>query len=460
MYKARDEKPPEVTQNKAWIVLGILFAINMLNFFDRQILAAVNEPIRKQWGLSDTAMGMMNTVFILVYAAVGVPLGRWTDRGKRTKILSVCVALWSVFTAASGLAWNYWSLFFARMGVGIGEAGCSPASNSLIGDLYPAERRARATAVFMLGLPVGIFLSNLLSGWIVVNSVGLVGEANAWKAPFWIATIPGLLLAVLALKIVEPRRGAAEAFKPAAALTSESPFRSILGIPTMWWIILSGALHNFNAYAVNAFLPAYLGRYHGLGLQRANTICAFTLGAVGVVGLLGGGAAADWARRKSPRGRMILGASCMLIATPLAYLALRLPKGQIPAFMVLMGIGWMLFYVYYVTVYPTVQDVVEPTMRGTAMAIYFFAMYVLGGAFGTTILGLLSDHFAKKAMTAAGASAMSEAFRAVGLHDAFFIVPIIATLLAIVLFAGARTVAADIEKRRIASSNHPSAANS
>jgi MFS family permease len=446
MYKAGDERPSEAIQKQAWIALAILFAINMMNFFDRQILAAVNEPIRKQWNLSDTAMGVMNTVFILIYAAVGVPLGRWADRGKRTKILSLCVGLWSIFTAASGLAWNYWSLFVARMGVGIGEAGCSPASNSLIGDLYPAAKRARATAVFMLGLPVGIFLSNLLSGIIVENSAGLVGAANAWKVPFWIATIPGLILALLAMKIVEPARGAAEAFKVAAPSTAESPYRRILSIRTMWWVILSGALHNFNAYAVNAFLPAYLGRYHGLGVQRANTICAFTLGAVGVIGLLGGGAAADWARRKSPRGRMLLGASCMLVATPLAYLALRLPKGEIPTFMVLMGLGWMLFYVYYVTVYPTVQDVVEPTLRGTAMAIYFLAMYVLGGAFGTTILGILSDHYARRAMTEAGAQAMTEGFRAAGLHDAFFIVPVIATLLALVLFAGTRTVAADIEK--------------
>jgi MFS family permease len=193
-------------------------------------------------------------------------------------------------------------------------------------------------------------------------------------------------------------------------------------------------------------MPAYLGRYHGLGLQDANTIAAYTLGAVGVVGLLGGGAAADWVRKKLPNGRMMLGSACLLVLTPLTYLALSLPKGDINTFMILMGSGWMLFYVYYVTVYPTVQDVVEPSLRGTAMALYFFAMYVLGGAFGTTILGMLSDHYAKKAMAAANAPAMTEAFRAIGLHDAFFIVPVISLLLAGVLFAASRTVAADMEK--------------
>jgi predicted MFS family arabinose efflux permease len=436
-------------QNKqAWFALAVLFGINAMNFFDRQVLAAVTEPIRMQWKLSDTAMGLMNTAFVLIYAAVGVPLGRWADSGRRAKILSVCVAIWSVFTAASGLAWNYWSLFVARIGVGVGEAGCSPAGNSLIGDLYPASKRARAIAIFMLGLPIGIFLSNLLSGIIVENFTPIVGAAWSWKVPFFAAAIPGLILAALALKIVEPRRGAAEAFEIVDQSREDSPYWRVLRIPTMWWIIISGALHNFNAYAVNAFMPAYLGRFHGLGLQKANTITAFTLGAVGVAGLLGGGAAADWARKKSPSGRMLLGALALLTLTPLTYFALSRPKGDIINFMILMGGGWMLFYVYYVTVYPTVQDVVEPGLRGTAMALYFFAMYVLGGAFGTTALGMLSDHFARKAMTGAGASAMTEVFKAAGLHDAFFIVPVISLSLAVVLFAGSRTVAADMEKLR------------
>jgi predicted MFS family arabinose efflux permease len=434
-------------QNRqAWFALAVLFGINTMNFFDRQILAAVSEPIRMQWKLNDTALGVMNTVFVLVYAFVGVPLGRWADRGARPKILSVCVAIWSLFTVAAGLAWNYWSLFVARMGVGVGEAGCSPAGNSLIGDLYPANRRARAIGIFMLGLPVGIFFSNLLSGIIVAKFTPIVGAASSWKIPFFAASLPGLILAALALRIIEPARGATEAIKIADHSPEGSPYWRVLKIPTMWWIIISGALHNFNAYAVNAFLPAYLGRYHGLGIQRANTISAFTLGAVGVIGLLGGGAAADWARKKSPRGRMLLGASALLTLTPLTYLALDRPKGDMVGFMSLMGTAWMLFYIYYVTVYPTVQDVVEPSLRGTAMALYFFAMYVLGGAFGTTALGMLSDYFAKRAMAGAGATEMTETFRALGLHNAFFIAPIISFSLSLVLFAGSRTVASDMEK--------------
>ncbi len=425
-------------RNHARYALLVLFGINMINFFDRQILAAVTEPIRKEWMLTDTQMGFLNTVFTLIYAFAGVPLGRLADRGSRTKVLAIGVTVWSLLTAASGLAWSYWSLFLARLGVGVGEASCAPSANSLIGDLFPPHKRARAISIFMLGLPVGIFLSNLISG--------RVAQAYGWRMPFFIAVVPGVLLAVFAMRMHEPKRGAAEAYQIVGHEGEGSPYWRVLRIPTMWWIILSGALHNFNAYAVNGFMPAYLGRYHGLSLQQANTISAFVLGAVGIVGLLLGGWAADWISHKRANGRILLSALSLAVSTPCVYLALGQPKGSLVAFVALMGLGWMLIYVYYVTVYPAIQDVVEPSLRGTAMALYFAAMYVLGGSFGTLILGMLSDHFAKSAMAAAGAVVMAESFRAAGLHSAFYVVPVISLVLAAVLFAASRTVATDMEK--------------
>ena len=427
---------------RARTALVLLLAINLFNYVDRQILAAVTEPIRREWNLTDSALGWLGTAFTLFYAAVGLPLGRWADRGARPKILSFSVAVWSTFTAASGMAWNYATLFLARMGVGFGEAGCSPAANSLIGDLFPSARRARAISVFMLGLPVGIFLSNLCSG--------LIAKAYGWRAAFFVATIPGLVLAVLALRIVEPPRGAVEqsdrgrVASGGGARSFLQPYLELWRIPTLRWIVVSGALHNFNAYAVNAFLPAYLMRYHKLTLSQASVVAAFTIGAVGVASLLVGGVAADWSRRKRPDGRLLLGASAAMLSTPLIFLALRQPSGAITAFVVCMGLGWMLFYLYYVTVYATVHDVVPSRLRGTAMSLYFFWMYVLGGAFGSSILGMLSDRFARRAMTAANEQVISDATRAIGLHDAFFIVPVLSLLLALVLFAASRTVAADM----------------
>src|SRR6185503_14450179 len=180
----------------AWFALCVLFGINTMNFYDRQILAAVTEPVRREWALTDSAIGFLGTAFTLLYAAVGVPLGRLADCWTRTRLLSIGVIVWSVLTAASGLAWNYGSLFLSRLGVGIGEASCAPAANSLIGDLFPANRRARALSIFMLGLPIGLFLSYWLSGRIA--------HAYGWRSAFYVACLPGLVLAALVLGIREP----------------------------------------------------------------------------------------------------------------------------------------------------------------------------------------------------------------------------------------------------------------
>src|SRR5579872_6830251 len=132
--------------------LAVLFAINAMNFFDRQIGGALAEPIRKEWGLSDSALGALGTAFTLLYAFIGVPLGRLSDRSSRKRILGVAVFFWSLLTAVAALTRNFWQMFAARLGVGAGEAACAPAATSLIGDLFPPAQRARAMSVFMLGL--------------------------------------------------------------------------------------------------------------------------------------------------------------------------------------------------------------------------------------------------------------------------------------------------------------------
>ena len=425
---------------KAWFTLLVLFGINAMNFYDRQILAAVTEPIRKEWALSDSAIGLLGTAFTLLYAAVGVPLGRLSDGWKRTRLLGLGVAVWSLLTAASGLAWKYWSLFAARLGVGVGEASCAPAANSLIGDLYPPAQRARALSIFMLGLPVGLFLSFWLSGWIA--------QAWGWRSAFYFACVPGLLLAALTLRIPEPLRGGAEVCRPAARPRPGSPYRAVLSIPTMWWIIASGALFNFKLYALSGFLPAFLSRYHLLSLKESNNISAVVFGAAGVCGLLGGGWMADRVSKRWPAGRLSFAALALALASPFLYLALAMPAGAITGFTLLLGMGLALMYVYYSCVYAAIQDVVDPSLRGTAMALYFFAMYVLGGSLGPVGTGMLSDHFARKAMSAAGATAMAEPFKAAGLHHAMQVIPLLSLLVALVLYAASRTVAADMERLR------------
>jgi predicted MFS family arabinose efflux permease len=425
-------------------VLFVLFGINLLNFFDRQLPGALAEPIRKEFHLSDTALGLLGTIATLMYAVAGLPLGRLADKWHRTRLIALGTGVWSLLTGASGLAQTYLQLFVSRLGVGLGEATCAPAGQSLIGDLFPPQRRARAMSLFMLGLPAGLCLAYF--------SAGAIGAAFGWRAAFLIACIPGLLFAWLALRIAEPRRGAVEAEKSAVPLDAppESPFRSVLKLPTMWWIILSGIFHNFNMYAINAFQTPFLQRFHEMGLRQASNVSAISLGAVGAIGLLAGGWLADKISNRRRDGRLLLAACSMAIAAPSIYLALSQPKGSIMAFMSLMAVGTMTMFVYYATVYAAIQDVIEPRLRGTAVAIYFCAMYVFGAAFGTLGLGMLSDHFARRAMAGAGAGAMTEAYKAIGLHDAMYIIPLLAVLASVVLFAASRTVESDIRRQQLA----------
>jgi MFS family permease len=439
------------SRRQAWFALGVLFTINLMNFYDRQIGAAVMEPIRKEWSLSDTDMGVLSTAFVLIYAVVGLPLGRLSDRFSRTRILSGGVTVWSLLTALSGATWSYGSMFVARLGVGIGEASCAPAANSLVGDLFPPRQRARALSIFMLGLPLGIFFSNWLSGTIVHQSA----TGSGWRNAFYVACLPGLACGLLTLFIREPQRGQSE-LKSAGAATAilpqrpGSPYLLILRTPTIVWIIASGALHNFNMYALNAFVPALTQRYYKLTDQNAGLVAGIILGAVGVVGLLGGGLIADRFQRARSNGRLLVAATAMLISAPCLYFGVDQPRDHVWSFMGWVGVGVMLMYVYYAGVYAAIQDVVEPGLRGTAMAVYFFVMYVLGGAFGTYVLGKMSDMFASRAAIAAGETLVSghapEQFRAVGLHQAMYVVPILCFFLAVVLFAASRTVAADMRK--------------
>lgn len=421
-------------------ILFILFVVNLLNFFDRTVLGGLVEPIRREFGLDDTALGLLATVFTVVYAVLGLPVGRLADRRSRPILMSIGLALWSLFTLASGLARSYGFLFIARIGVGIGETSCAPAAQSLIGDLYPRARRARAMALFMLGLPIGVLAAFLVAAELAPRF--------GWRTTLVLAAAPGLLVAAVLLRVQEPERGSADTQLGAGARRATRA-AVVLRTPTLWWIIASGALQNFSLYALNTFQTAFLQRYHGLGLRAANHASALVLGAVGVLGMLLGGWLGDWLAVRSARARLLLAAGAMLLAAPCLYLALGMPRGQIAGLMTLMGIGMTLVFTYYSTVYATIQDVIEPRNRGMAVSIYFFAMYMLGASAGPVATGWLSDHFARAEMRAAGGAQMLESFRALGLHDAMYVIPVLVSACALVLYAGSRTVSADVERLRL-----------
>lgn len=419
--------------------LWVLFAVNVLNFYDRNIAGALAEPIRREFNLNDTQIGLLGTVFIWLYAIVGVPIGRLADKWSRKKVLTIGIAIWSTWTAFNGLASSFYMLMGARLGVAVGEAACAPTSTSWIGDLFPMEKRARALALFMLGVPIGGAMSYFFSGPLA--------QAFGWRTAMVMAAAPALLLIPLLWTLPEPVRGATEIGKDH---TPAGSMWSTLRIPTLWWIILSGAFLNFNMYAIGTFLPAFFSRVHGLSLAESGI-------ATGVVYLFGGisggmlaGKLGDWIIHRRKDGRMLVAAILALATAPVALAGILTPVGSLAVAIVLLALAYGGCNTYYGFVYSSIQDIVAPAQRGTTMAIYFMAMYLLGASVGPLLTGRISDWRAQVAAAAAGSEKITETFRAIGLREAMLMIPLLAIALAFVLWAGSRTIEKDMQRRESA----------
>jgi predicted MFS family arabinose efflux permease len=423
------------SSREKWFVLIVLFLINTVNFFDRLIIGAVGEPIRREFELSDTSLGLLSTAFTLLYAFVGIPFGRLADTFSRKTILSTGVFVWSLFTAASGIAQSYTQIFLLRLGVGVGEASCAPAATSLISDLFPPEKRARAMSIFMLGLPIGIALSFYVSGSIA--------REYGWRYAFFVAGAPGLLLALLALFIREPRRTVVtQTEKPNTGVTA--PYRTILRSRVMIWLILSGAVHNFSLYALSSFMTPYLMRHHGLDIRDANIIAMLVNGIFTLPGLILGGIVGDLAKGWRANGGLLVVAFVTFLSVPLFVTAIMAEPGSTTLFLFAMGGAFALMYFYYSITYAAIADVTEPHLRGTAMSLYFMAMYLLGGALGPYVVGMVSDYFTRRAASLSGVTEITvttlEPFRGEGLQSAMLIVPALCIVLTAIMLMAARSL--------------------
>jgi MFS family permease len=305
-------------------------------------------------------------------------------------------------------------------------------ASSLIGDLYPAGKRSRAMSVFMVGLPVGLALS------FIVSSV--IAKRWGWEMAFFVAGAPGLLLATVALFIHEPpRRDPNVISTPDSFRTSA---RAILILPTMWLIILSGALHNFNMYALGTFISSFLQRYHSLRIDEAGWVSGLVYG-VGAVGIFAAGWLSDRAFRRGVRWRLHVAWGAILLSIPLLLAALHVPADHPWLCAAWLLPSMLLLYFYYGTVYASIQDVIPAPLRGLAMALYFCGMYVLGAVWGPAGFGWLSDLCARRAAAQDGEEMVTAWHKAVGLHDAFYIVPLLSVALVLVLMAAAITIKRD-----------------
>ena len=430
----------EKTQkNTLWFSVVVLFAINILNFYDRHVPAALVEPMRKEFHLSDTQIGLIGSAFIWIYAIIGVPLGRIADTASRKKLLAWGVVIWTALTASAGLATTYTFLLFSRVGVGVGEAACAPTATSWLVDLFPPDKRSRVLALFMLGVPVGGALGYFFSGPIA--------QAYGWRAAMVFAAVPALLLVPALLMLDEPQRGASE-LHPAPLVRAS--MWNVLRIPTLWWIIVSGALLNFNAYAFGTFLPAFLSRVHGVSLAKSgiDTGIVYLLG--GVSGGIVAGYLGDFIVHRRKDGRLLCAAVLALVAIPFACVGILQPAGSLYLAMAFLAVTYASLTTYYGLVYSAIQDIVAPNQRASAMAIYFMAMYMCGASFGPLFTGKLSDVLAHRAALLAGSPSVTETFRAVGLQQAMLVIPVLCTALAFVLYMGSRTIIADMAKREAA----------
>ncbi len=412
----------------AQAILGVLFLVNFLNFFDRALPAILLEPMRREFALTDSMIGLLITAFTLVYAIMGIPLGRLADKYPRKYVLAGGVLVWSLMTALCGMVTSFWLFFAMRIGVGVGEASCAPASNSLLASLFPSNKRGKAMGIFMLGLPLGSIAA--------FAGVGYLAEIYGWRFPFFVAAAPGILVILLLLMIDEPAR------KPvpqtdASGTQAASPYKTILRRRTVLWLIVSGISFNFVTSSFGAFLGSFFIRFHSLGIAQSGVYCAIILGATGLLGLLVWGPIADKMNQKFKHGRLGLASVAFLIAAPIMWLGLSLDAGNHQMALIIMTIGWLMIFTYFVTVYAALQEVVPPNLVATTMALYFMFMYLLGAAFGASATGYLSDMFSTAAAIDMGLSEVNDLSKAIGLKQALSVVVPTSLILTALAIAGA-----------------------
>ncbi|MGE0383106.1 MAG: spinster family MFS transporter [Gammaproteobacteria bacterium] len=365
-------------------ILGVLLAACTLNFIDRYVLAVLLPDIKREFGLADWQLGILTgPTFAIFYSVAGLPIARWADGGQRVRIIGLAIAVWSLMSAAGGIAASYWQLLCARIGVAIGEAGCTPPSHSLIGDLYPPRRRATALAIYQLGPVFGVSLALLVGGWLA-DSVG-------WRRTLIFVGLPGLLLALLVFATLrEPPRGMAEGRQAAAHPPPMSQaLRLLWECRTYRHLVLAIALVSIASNGVSLWLPSFVHRVHGLGLTETGRLLSVLVLAGSTLGGLCGGAWAQRAAQRDPRGWVLTPGWLLLIGVPVSASAFLAPSLG-PA---IAGI-FVLKFTLFVFVAPTnvaAQLLVGLRMRAFVSAFTLLMVSVIGLGVGPPLVGLGSD---------------------------------------------------------------------
>ena len=379
--------------------VGLLLLVYVLHNLDRQIVNILAEPIKHDLGLRDWQLGIMTGLaFALFYATLGIPIARLAERGNRTRIIAIAVATWSAFTAVSGLAQNFVQLVLARIGVGVGEAGCTPAAHSLISDIVPREKRASALGVYAMGAPIGVLLGMATGGFIA--------DAWGWRAGFFIAAAPGLAIGLLvALTLNEPRKAWIASMKASDPAPSfADAMRELRSCRTFWLCGIGSAFQAVVALGHSAFLGSFFFRNHTSGLAEAASAVGLQTasflglaiglinGLSGMVGAYVGGKLGDRHVKISSRGIATQLAVCNFIAVP-TYIAAMLLDST-PLALAALVIPALCYGMTYGPLFSVFQSVVQPHTRATGVSIYLLMTNLVGLGLGPLLVGLMSDYFA------------------------------------------------------------------
>ncbi len=396
--------------HRRW-ALAVLIVVYVFNYIDRQVLSILLEDIRADLGLNDTQLGMLvGFSFALVYCTFGIPVARIADATSRKGVIAVSLAVWSGFTALCGLAGNFWQLFLARLGVGIGEAGGSPPAHAMISDLYETEKRGRALAIYSVGLYIGTLLG--------FASGGVLADALDWRMAFFLVGLPGVLFALIVwVTVREPQRGLSGA-AAASSLTFMQSFRELWAFKAFRSYALAAGAGLFVTYGVGNFVPAFLERTYGAwslpDLQQALGLCRSEIvdgvndcvamstaeigiiygtvaGVAGAIGTLAGGYLADGLGAKDRRWFLWVPMWGKLAAGPLFVASLLAASAELSLLLYFPAIGLAAMYLG-----PSIaitHHLVPPGMRAMASAVFFFIINLIGLGLGPTALGALSDAF-------------------------------------------------------------------
>lgn len=382
-------------------VLFALIVVYTFNFIDRTLIGVLGEQIRETFGLSDFMIGILSGLaFAVLYTLLGIPFAMLAERKNRTSIIAIAMAAWSAMTVACGMAQNTMQFALARVGVGIGEAGCSPPSHSLISDYFPPDKRSSALGIFALGIPIGSMLASVGGAYIATRG-GL-----DWRDAFIWMGLPGVIGAIIfKLTVKEPPRGFSDPGGAAAAAARKMPspfkvFGTVLNKPTFWHVSMGGAMASFAGYGIGQFVAPFWMRAHGLDLMTAALIYGGVLGIAAGIGTFGSGVVADRVRGRHPNSDSWLPALGMTLCVPLmlfGYNTVAFSSGAAAIWLAIpvLAIAAILRYTYLAPMFSVTQKLVEPRMRATAAALLLFVVNLIGYGLGPPAVGWISDQGTK-----------------------------------------------------------------